>query len=59
MVAGSDITNNVSFSVTSYAETPPEITSPDTTFEATLSDVDPDAEAMLVDLTDPDFNEDR
>ncbi|TXG36652.1 SusE domain-containing protein [Seonamhaeicola maritimus] len=54
---GSLISNVVSFSVSSYAETPPVITSPDNTFEVVLSDVAPSDAALTVEWNDPDFGE--
>ncbi|WP_299556867.1 SusE domain-containing protein [Seonamhaeicola sp.] len=55
--SGSLISNVVSFSVSSYAETPPVITSPDNTFEVVLSDVAPSDTALTVEWDDPDFGE--
>ncbi|TYA69931.1 SusE domain-containing protein [Seonamhaeicola marinus] len=55
--SGSMISNVVSFSVSSYAETSPIITSPDNTFEVVLSDVAPSDDALTVEWNDPDFGE--
>lgn len=54
---GSLMSNIVSFSVSSFAETPPVITSPDNTFEVILSDVAPSDAALTVEWNDPDFGE--
>lgn len=51
---GSQISNPIVFQVTTYAVAVPEITSPDNTFSATLSDVDPDAIAMTIEFNDPE-----
>lgn len=51
------ISNIVSFSVSSYAETPPVITSPDADFAVVLSDVAPSDAAMTITWNDPDFGE--
>jgi len=58
VLAGSTASNVVSFSVTAYPDAPPVIDSPDNTFSIVLSDVDPDATALTVTYSDPDFNSD-
>jgi len=57
VTAGSNITNSVSFSVSSYSEAPPVITSPDNTFELVLLETTPTDEAIAVVWEDPDFGE--
>ncbi len=54
---GSEISGIVSYSVSAYTETPPEISGPDTGTEVVLSDLDPAAIALTVEFDDPDFGE--
>ncbi|MEZ4792530.1 MAG: SusE domain-containing protein [Gelidibacter sp.] len=58
VLAGSMVSNTVVFSVNSYPETPPVITSPDNGFSIVLSDATPDDTAVTVEWEDPDFNTD-
>ena len=51
---GTQTSNPILFQVTTYAVAVPEITSPDNTFAATLSDVDPEAVAMTIEFNDPE-----
>ena len=51
---GSQKSNPILFQITTYAVAVPEITSPDNTFSATLSDVDPEAVAMTIEFNDPE-----
>lgn len=55
--AGSNISNSISFSVSSYSEAPPVITSPDNAFELVLLETTPTDEAIAVSWEDPDFGE--
>jgi len=57
VVSGSEISNSVSFSVSSYSETAPVVTSPDNTFELVLLETTPTDEAINVTWNDPDFGE--
>ena len=57
VTAGSNMTNVVSFSVSSYSEAIPVITSPDNTFELVLLETTPTEEAIAVTWEDPDFGE--
>ena len=52
---GTQKSNVVLYQVTTYAVAVPEITSPDNTFAATLSDVDPEAVAMTIEFNDPEL----
>ena len=55
VTSGSNTTNSVSFSVSSYSEAPPVITSPDNTFELILLETTPNDEAIAISWEDPDF----
>ncbi|MBF8148708.1 SusE domain-containing protein [Winogradskyella sp. F6397] len=57
VTSGSNITNSVSFSVSSYSEAIPVITSPDNTFELVLLETSPNDDAIAVSWEDPDFGE--
>ncbi|REG89776.1 SusE domain-containing protein [Winogradskyella sediminis] len=57
VTAGSITTNSVSFSVSSYSEAIPVITSPDNTFEIVLLETTLNDEAIAVSWEDPDFGE--
>jgi hypothetical protein len=54
---GSAVTNNVSFSVSSYSEAVPVISSPDSTFSLVLLETTATDEAINVSWDDPDFGE--
>ena len=54
---GSETTATVSYSVSAYTETPPEISDPDTGTEFVLSSFDPAAIALTMQFNDPDFGE--
>ncbi|MEM5563800.1 SusE domain-containing protein [Psychroserpens sp. AS72] len=53
----SNVTNIVSFSVSSYSEAVPVITNPDSTFSLVLLETTPNDEAISVSWEDPDFGE--
>ncbi|WP_400076421.1 SusE domain-containing protein [Winogradskyella sp. R77965] len=55
--SGTNVTNSVSFSVSSYSESPPVITSPDNTFELVLLETTPNDEAIAIAWEDPDFGD--
>ncbi|WP_299120258.1 SusE domain-containing protein [uncultured Winogradskyella sp.] len=55
--SGTNITNSVSFSVSSYSEAPPVVTSPDNTFELILLETTPNDEAIAIAWEDPDFGD--
>jgi len=55
VTAGANSSNSVSFSVSSYSEAPPVITSPDNTFELVLLETTPEEEAIAISWDDPDF----
>ncbi|WP_458628694.1 SusE domain-containing protein [Winogradskyella sp. PC D3.3] len=57
VTSGSNITNSISFSVSSYSEAIPVITSPDNTFELVLLETTPTDDAIAVTWDDPDFGE--
>lgn len=57
VTAGSNVSNSVSFSVSSYSEAPPVITSPDNTFELVLLETSPQDEAIAITWDDPDFGD--
>ncbi|SDG93515.1 SusE domain-containing protein [Winogradskyella thalassocola] len=57
VTSGSNITNSVSFSVSSYSEAIPVILSPDNTFGVVLLETTPNDEAITVTWEDPDFGE--
>lgn len=57
VTAGSNITNSVSFSVSSYSEAAPVITSPDNTFTLVLMETTPNDEAIAISWEDPDFGD--
>ncbi|WP_411767306.1 SusE domain-containing protein [Winogradskyella sp. A3E31] len=54
---GSSMSNAVSFSVSSYAETPPVVAGIDNTFSITLVETTPDDEALSLSVEDPDFGD--
>nr|WP_321227056.1 SusE domain-containing protein [uncultured Psychroserpens sp.] len=54
---GSAITNIVSFSVSSYSEAIPLITSPDNSFTLVLLETSPNDEAINITWEDPDFGD--
>ncbi|UOY04830.1 SusE domain-containing protein [Muricauda sp. SCSIO 64092] len=54
---GAETTATVSYSVSAYTETPPEISDPDTGTELVLSSFDPAAIALTMQFNDPDFGE--
>ncbi len=55
--AGTAISNSILMLVTTYAVEVPVITGPDNSFTATLSDVDPEAEAMALSWDDPELSD--
>ncbi|WP_323787067.1 SusE domain-containing protein [Psychroserpens sp.] len=57
VTTGSEISNSVSFSVSSYSEAAPVISSPDSTFSIVLLETTPNDEAINVAWNDPDFGE--
>ncbi|MGS2725351.1 SusE domain-containing protein [Psychroserpens sp. BH13MA-6] len=57
VVSGSEISNSVSFSVSSYSEAPPVVLSPDSTFSLVLMETTPNDEAIAISWEDPDFGE--
>lgn len=57
VVSGSEISNIVSFSISSFSETPPVVTSPDDTFSLVLLETTPNDEAINVTWDDPDFGD--
>ena len=57
VTSGTNITNAISFSVSSYSEAAPVITSPDNTFALVLMETTPNDEAIAVSWEDPDFGE--
>ncbi|WP_179021891.1 SusE domain-containing protein [Winogradskyella forsetii] len=57
VTSGSNTTNSVSFSVSSYSEAPPVITSPDDTFALVLLETTPEDEAIAISWDDPDFGD--
>ncbi|WP_178983250.1 SusE domain-containing protein [Winogradskyella helgolandensis] len=57
VTSGSNMTNSVSFSVSSYSEAIPVILSPDNTFGVVLLETTPNDEAIAVSWEDPDFGE--
>ncbi|UJH66243.1 SusE domain-containing protein [Allomuricauda sp. SCSIO 65647] len=54
---GSETSETVSYSVSAYTETPPEISGPETGTEVVLSDLDPTATALTIEFNDPDFGD--
>ncbi len=54
---GSLTSNTVAFSVSSYAETPPGISSPDDSFSIVLVETTPMDNAITVEYNDPDFGD--
>ena len=57
-VSTGDVDSNiVNFSVSSYAQTVPMITSPDSTFSIVLVETTPNDVAITIDWDDPDFGE--
>ncbi|WP_040280281.1 SusE domain-containing protein [Psychroserpens damuponensis] len=52
-----NVTNNVSFSVSSYSEAVPVITTPDSTFSLVLLESTPDDQAINIIWEDPDFGD--
>jgi len=57
VLADTEISNSVSFSVSSYSEAVPVISSPDNTFEVVLLETTPTDEAINITWEDPDFGE--
>ncbi|MEY8850096.1 SusE domain-containing protein [Psychroserpens sp. XS_ASV72] len=57
VTSGSEISNSVSFSVSSYSEAPPMILTPDSTFELILLETTPNDEAINITWEDPDFGD--
>lgn len=57
VISGSETSNSVSFSVSSYSEAEPVISSPDSTFELILLETTPNDEAINVTWDDPDFGD--
>ncbi|WP_204344031.1 SusE domain-containing protein [Psychroserpens algicola] len=57
VTSGSEISNSVSFSVSSYSEAEPVITTPDSSFSLVLLETTPNDEAISVTWEDPDFGE--
>ncbi|WP_460217742.1 SusE domain-containing protein [Psychroserpens sp. MEBiC05023] len=57
VVSGANITNSVSFSVSSYSEAVPVISNPDSTFSLVLLETTPTDEAINVTWDDPDFGD--
>lgn len=57
VISGSEISNSVSFSVSSYSEAPPVVTAPDSTFTLVLLETTPQDEAINVTWDDPDFGD--
>ena len=57
VASGSELTNSISFSVSSYSEAEPVISNPDSTFSIVLMETTPDDEAINVTWDDPDFGE--
>nr|WP_321232273.1 SusE domain-containing protein [uncultured Psychroserpens sp.] len=57
VTSGSEISNSVSFSVSSYSEAEPVISSPDSTFTLVLLETTPTDEAINVTWDDPDFGD--
>jgi len=57
VLAGSNISNTIIFTVNSYPENNPVITSPDSTFEVVLSDITESETAITVEWDDPDFSD--
>ncbi len=54
---GAETTATVSYSVSAYTETAPEISGPDSGTEVVLSDLDPTAIALTMEFNDPDFGD--
>lgn len=54
--SGGMVSNSVVFSVNSYPETPPVITSPSSGSTISISDAIPDETALTIGWDDPDFN---
>lgn len=57
VLTDTEISNSVSFSVSSYSEAVPVISSPDTTFEVVLLETTPTDEAINITWDDPDFGD--
>lgn len=57
VLSGSEISNNVSFSVSSYSEAVPVISNPDSTFAVVLLETTPTDEAINITWDDPDFGD--
>ncbi|MGC1472861.1 MAG: SusE domain-containing protein [Psychroserpens sp.] len=57
VVSGTMVSNAVSFSVSSFSEAAPEISSPDSTFSVVLLETTPNDEAINIIWDDPDFGD--
>jgi len=57
-VSGGEFTDIIKLILSSYPESNPVITSPDSTFEIVLSDITEDEIALTVEWDEPDFSED-
>ncbi len=57
-VSGGEFSDIIKLILSSYPESNPAITSPDSTFEVVLSDITEDEIALTVEWDDPDFSED-
>ena len=57
VITGLEISNSVSFSVSSYSEAAPVVTSPDSSFSIVLLETTPNDEAISITWEDPDFGE--
>ena len=57
-VSGGEFSDIIKLIISSYPESNPEITSPDSAFEVVLSDITENEIAMTAEWIDPDFSED-